>query len=181
MGVLVLYSTVEGHTRKIAETVARQLESDGYEVALTAAADPGFCDPGAYDGVILLAPIHMGNYPSDFIHFIRNWKGALNGVSNALITVSLAIHSENEDERMEAMHFPDKLTEQTGWKPLELHHAAGALKYLEYDFFKRWIMRRIAAAEGGPVDTSKDYELTDWAALSAFITGFEAHLRPPAR
>lgn len=181
MGVLVLYSTVEGHTRKIAEAVARQFENDGHEVALTATSDPGYCDPGTFDAAILLAPIHMGNYPPDFVRYIQNWKASLNAVPNALITVSLAIASKNEDEREEAMSFPAKLAEQTGWNPLERHHAAGALKYLEYDFFKRWIMRRIAAAEGGPVDTSKDYELTDWAALSAFITGFEAHLPPPAR
>jgi menaquinone-dependent protoporphyrinogen oxidase len=29
-------------------------------------------------------------------------------------------------------------------------------------------MRRIAAAEGGETDTSRDYEYTDWAAVERF-------------
>ncbi len=38
-------------------------------------------------------------------------------------------------------------------------------------------MRRIAEKEGGPVDVSKDHELTDWAALDAFTDSFVASLR----
>jgi menaquinone-dependent protoporphyrinogen oxidase len=35
-------------------------------------------------------------------------------------------------------------------------------------------LRRIAAKEGGPVDTSQDYEFTDWAALDEFTMDFLA-------
>jgi menaquinone-dependent protoporphyrinogen oxidase len=53
-----------------------------------------------------------------------------------------------------------------------VHHAAGALKYLEYDFFKRALMRQIARKEGASVDTSRDHEFTDWEALDAFVQEF---------
>ena len=57
-------------------------------------------------------------------------------------------------------------------KPLAIHHAAGALRFTEYDFFKRWIMRSIAEKEGHTVDTGKDIEYTDLAALKDFVEDF---------
>ena len=73
--------------------------------------------------------------------------------------------------------YPRKLERKTGWKAKVEHHAAGALKYAEYDFFKRWVMRRISEKEGRPLDTSRDYEFTDWAALNAFVDSFVCGLR----
>lgn len=178
MKFLVLYATVEGQTQKIAESIAAQLENTGGEVFLTNVVDPGYCDPGMVDAAILCAPIHIGHYPSAFVQYIQNWKSALLDVPTALVTVSLAIASDDTDERDEALKFPENLAKQTGWNPDYQHNAAGALKYLEYDFFKKWMMRRIAGAEGGPVDTSKDYEFTDWDALAGFIDKFAGDCQP---
>ena len=49
---------------------------------------------------------------------------------------------------------------------------AGALKYTEYDFFKRLIMKMISKREGRSTDTSRDYEYTDWNAVTKFVTDF---------
>jgi menaquinone-dependent protoporphyrinogen oxidase len=51
---------------------------------------------------------------------------------------------------------------------------AGALPYSKYNFFIRFIMRRIAAQAGGDVDTSRDYEYTDWGAVDRFASQFAA-------
>ncbi|MEC9342808.1 MAG: flavodoxin domain-containing protein [Pseudomonadota bacterium] len=174
MIILVAYASVEGHTAKIATRIAEKTESAGHEVILANLSEPGFAVPGRFDGVILCGPIHIGTYPGALVRFLQDWKSALMDVPSALVTVSLAISSEIPEEREEALAFPDRLAEATGWVPSIRHHAAGALKYLEYDFFKRWIMRRISAKEGGPVDTSRDYEFTDWAALDTFTMDFLA-------
>ena len=172
MIVLVAYATVEGHTREIAGHIAERVESAGHEAILADLGQPGFAVPGRFDAIILCGPIHIGHYPSALVGFVQNWKHALNQVPTALVTVSLAIASDNENERAEARTYPEKLQEQTGWLPDARHDAAGALKYVEYDFFKRWVMRRISAAEGGPVDTSRDHVLTDWNGLDEFVDGF---------
>lgn len=172
MTVLVLYATVEGHSRKIAQHAASRLEELGQAVIVGDVREPGFPISGRFDGVLLCAPIHMGRYPEAIVRFIQDWKDALEAVPNALVSVSLGIHSSNADERAEAEAFPAKLQRKTGFRPRRVHHAAGALKFLEYDFFKRMLMRQIAASEGGPIDTSKDYEFTDWAALDAFLEEF---------
>lgn len=172
MKVLVLYATVEGQTKKIAKTLSEEFEAKSLEVDLTAVSDPGYCEPGTYDAAILCAPIHMGRYPSEFVDYINNWKSSLIGVPTALVTTSLAIASDRADEKEEAEGYPKKLIKKTGWVPTETYNVAGALKYLEYNFFKRWILKRIAQSEGEPTDTSKDHELTDWKALKAFAHNF---------
>jgi len=172
MTVLVLYATVEGHTRKIAEHAAAKLEEAGQGVVLGDVRDPGFAIPGRFEGVLVCAPIHIGRYPSSVAQFLIDWKAALADVPTALISVSLGIRSDSAEERAEAEAYPAKLEKKTGFHIGKVHHAAGALKFLEYDFFKRMMMRQIAAKEGGPVDTSHDHEFTDWAALDGFVQNF---------
>lgn len=172
MTVLVIYASVEGHTRKIAEHAAARLEAVGEQVVLGDVREPGFAVPGRFDGVLVCAPIHIGRYPSPVARFIIDWKAALAEVPTAMISVSLGIHSENAEERTEAEGFPARLERKTGFHFPRVHHAAGALKYLEYDFFKRALMRQISQKEGGPVDTGRDYEFTDWQALDAFVQNF---------
>ncbi|MEM5495245.1 flavodoxin domain-containing protein [Hoeflea sp. AS16] len=172
MTVLVLYATIEGHTRKIAERAAAKLEEAGQGVVLGDIREPGFAVPGRFDGVLICAPIHVGRYPSPVAQFVTDWKSALAEVPAALISVSLGIHSDNAEDHAEAEAYPAKLEKKTGFHFPKVHHAAGALKYLEYDFFKRALMRQIAQKEGGPVDTSQDHEFTDWEALDAFVQEF---------
>lgn len=172
MNILIFYATVEGQTRKIAKTIAAAIEAAGHMVFLADAAQPGLTDPAEYDAAILCAPIHIGKYPAPFMHFIQQWKGSLSSVPTALVTVSLAIASRNEKERKEAANFPRELEQATGWRAGMECNAAGALKYLEYDFLRRWAMRYISGKEGGPTDTSQDYEMTDWKELEQFVTKF---------
>lgn len=174
MKVLVIYATVEGHTAKVARHVANDVEAAGHMAILADLRQPGFAVPGEYDAAILCAPIHMGRYPDPFVQFIRDFHAALNDIPTALVTVSLSIISPFEDEREQATAYPYLLCDETGWAPRMRHHAAGALKYLEYSYFKRLVMRRIAAHAAGPVDPSKDYELTDWVEMSHFTQQFLA-------
>jgi len=57
---------------------------------------------------------------------------------------------------------------KTGWHPARVELVAGALPYSKYNFLIRYVMRRIAAKEGGDTDTSHDYEYTDWEAVDRF-------------
>ena len=172
MDVAILYASVEGHTQKIAETIAKQIEEDGINATLVNVNQPGLFDLASVDAAILCAPIHIGRYPAAFVKYIQNWKSTLKTLRTALITISLAIMSKNKEEKVEAESFPEELFAATGWNADRLYNAGGALKYMEYGFFKRWIMRRIAKKEGGPVDVTRDHELTDWKELAEFVEGF---------
>jgi menaquinone-dependent protoporphyrinogen oxidase len=48
------------------------------------------------------------------------------------------------------------------------------MAYTKYSPFLRWMMRRIAAGQGGPTDTTRDHEMTDWAQVRRFAEAFAA-------
>lgn len=172
MKFAVFYGTVEGHTRKIAGEIGSQLVAAGHSVEIIDISQPGLAGFRDIDAAILAAPIHIGKYPEVFETFVKSWKSELMAIPTAMVSVSLSIASPYEGEREESTHYPDGLESRTGWRADRIHHAAGALKYLEYDFFKRFMMRRIARHEHGPVDTKQDHELTDWDALASFVSDF---------
>lgn len=172
MRYFIAYATVEGQTRKIAQSIADTIEKGGDKVLMMNVSDLFEYTLEQPDGVILCAPIHAGRYPSAFTDFVHREAEWLNAVPSAFVSVTLSIVSENEDERIEARGFADGLAAESGWQPSLVHHAAGALRYVEYDFFKRWMARHLADSRGAPTDSSRDYEFTDWEALAAFVEDF---------
>ena len=49
---------------------------------------------------------------------------------------------------------------------------AGAMAHTTYGPILRWIVRRASKPLGGPTDTSRDYEYTDWADVERFAKCF---------
>ncbi len=172
MHVIVIYGTVEGQTRKIARNIAGTVQSSGHDVTVFDAADLDDVDLATADAVIVAAPVHTGKYPAAIGHWLKHNASDLNNLPSVFFSVSLAAASAFPEEHREIAELSTDFLEQTGWKPDEVHQVAGALRYLEYDFLKRLLMRHIVKQGGGPVDTSRDYEFTDWDELSVFVSDF---------
>ncbi len=173
MRILLVYATVEGQTRKIAAHVADRLSGSGHDVTvLDATAVKSAPAAESFDASILMAPVHVGTFPAPLRHFAKANADLLMARPGAFISVSLAAASADKSEVEEVGEYVEKFSKETGWWPVSIHNAAGALKYTEYDFFRRWMLKRIAEKEGGPTDTSRDHEFTDWNALDAFVDGF---------
>lgn len=172
MHVIVIYGTIEGQTRKIARNMAGTVQSSNHDVTVFDAADVEDVDLSRADAVIVAAPIHAGSYPVALRHWLKSNAAALNGLPTAFVSVSLAAASVFPEELRDAVSISEKLLVDTGWEPVAVHQAAGALRYLEYDFFKRLIMRYIASSEGAPLDTSRDHEFTNWDELAEFVSSF---------
>lgn len=174
MKLLLIYGTTEGQTEKVARYVAEQLTQRGHQAQVVNAIDEaaGALDPSEYDAVIVAGSLHAGHYQSAVIHFVSKNLVAINGRPNAFLSVSLAAAGEDEDDRQGLERCIAAFTQQTGWVPQRVHHVAGAFRYTAYDFLKRWAMKYIAYRKGGPMDTSRDHELTDWADVSRFVSAF---------
>ena len=172
MKFFIAYATVEGQSRKIAERLASIMENRGHQAVIASATEMSEYTLERPDGVILCAPIHAGRYPSYFTDFVRREVDWLNAIPSAFVSVTLSIASDDPKEREEAARFPVALAAETGWEPRAIRNVAGALRYTEYDFFKRWMLKRIADKHNAPTDTSNDYELTDWTALESFAVDF---------
>jgi menaquinone-dependent protoporphyrinogen oxidase len=98
----------------------------------------------------------------------------LAGIPTAFVAVSLAAVLKDDRSRKELQELAQEFCRETGWTPAITRQVAGALRYSEYDYFKRLVMKLIAAQKGGDTDTSRDYEYTDWDDVARFVEEFLA-------
>ncbi|MEZ7498611.1 menaquinone-dependent protoporphyrinogen IX dehydrogenase [Flavobacterium sp. Arc3] len=171
MKLLIIYGTTEGQTRKIARFMQEVLQENGHQVIIADASDEP-PTPTDFDAVLIGGSIHMHKYQSPMAHYITSHVTDLNKMPTAFFSVSLAVASDMEEEHEEVQKITDKFLTKKGWKPMVTTQIAGALKYTQYDYFKRLIMKFISKKEGRTTDTSQDFEYTDWNAVKKFIDQF---------
>lgn len=169
--ILILYGTTEGHTLAIAEHIAGYLGTLGHEGALVFGgdADPDTISLDRFDAVIVGASVHIAHHQRYMRKLVRRVAPRLRTLPGAFFSVSLSAASKNGDEQAAAWSMLDRFCDETGWHPPVRASVAGALRYSEYGPIKRFIMRRIARAESGDTDTSRDYVYTDWSGVERFV------------
>ncbi|TXN34308.1 protoporphyrinogen oxidase [Flagellimonas hymeniacidonis] len=171
MKILIIYGTSEGQTRKIARFMEDILQDENHKVVIADATEEPL-KPDDFDVTLIGSSIHMHKYQSSIYNYVLESIDELNKKPSAFFSVSMAVASNIDEEHEEANTIAEKFLKQTGWEAREINHIAGALKYTQYDYFKRLIMRMIAKKQGGNTDTSQDHEYTDWNAVKAFVLDF---------
>lgn len=169
--VLIVYATTEGQTAKVAHHIADVARHRGHAVEVwTAEAWLDAQGPPieSFDAVFAGGSLHEGHHQKSLRRFLRAHASELESVPTGLFSLSLTAASKDPAERKAAERCIDELVQETGFTPTVRASVAGALRYTEYSFFKRFLMKRIAASQGGGTDTSKDFEYTDWNAVTAF-------------
>lgn len=187
--ILILYDTADGHTRKVADRVARDLEDAGCAPSTLEARRAGArLRPDAADGVVLAGPVRFGNHPRKLRRFAKRNRDLLHRLPTALVTVSGAAMSGDPRALDEARGYADRFVEKTGWKPDRVQLVGGALAYPKYNPLLRAVMKSIARKAGLSTDTSRHHEYTDWDAVTAFARNYarlargrrDRPVRPPA-
>ena len=177
--ILVLYATREGHTRRIAEHIAAAIRSRGYSAEVVDASDlhPDF-SMEVYEAAVLAASVHQGKHEKEMVSFVQRFRDELECMRTIFLSVSLseagaedpaATPEHRADAAADVRKMIDAFLHETGWHPSKVHGVAGALSYTKYNFLIRFVMKRIAKAQGTSTDTSRDHELTDWAALDHIV------------
>jgi menaquinone-dependent protoporphyrinogen oxidase len=169
--ILVLYATTDGQTAKIAEAIGDTLrtahvDSDVFDAGARA---PG---PGGYDAVIVAASVHAAGYQRAVRSWLREHVRELGDIPTAFVSVCLGVLEKKPAVDRELQAILDRFLTATGWRPTTIKVVAGALKYTQYNWLKRWAMRRIVQKAHGDTDTSRDYEYTDWEDLRTFAKEF---------
>jgi len=131
--------------------------------------------------VFLAASLHVGRYQPTLAAFARRHHERLNAVRSAFISVSLSAAGETPHDWEGVEQCVARFEQETAWTPVAIHHAAGAIRYSQYDFFKRLALQHIAAKRGQRTVTSHDYDLTDYDALTRFVLEFAGLETPPSR
>ena len=173
--ILVLYGTTDGHTRKVSLALATSLRATGADVDVAnAAGEESSPDVEPYDAVIVAASVHAGGYQRPVRRWVRAHAAALGKRRSAFVSVCLGVLERKPDVDAELARIRERFLAATGWRPEVVKVVAGALPYTRYGWFKKQVMRRIVASKTGDLDTSRDYEYTDWTDLADFARAFMA-------
>jgi menaquinone-dependent protoporphyrinogen oxidase len=186
---VVFYATRDGHTRSIAEYLAKGLRAHDRRVDVMDVAAPlPDLDLARYAAAILAAPIHIGKHEKAMAQFVRAHRAALERLPTTFLSVSLSQAGVDDMNRTaeqrsrsaaEVKKTIDLFLRATGWHPTHVHPVAGALLYRRYRPVIRLVMRIISRVAGGTTDTSRDHEYTDWNALSRFADEIVADIAKP--
>jgi menaquinone-dependent protoporphyrinogen oxidase len=170
--VLVVYGTTDGHTAKVAGAIAGTLRSRAAVVVDVHKIGRTHCLPDGYDGVIIAAPVRGGKYQKSIRRWVRTHAAVLNAKTTAFVSVCLGVLQHDSAVDRTLTSIIDGFLDETGWQPVVTKRIAGALPYTRYNWLIRLLMKRIAAKAGGDIDTTRDYEYTDWQDLRTFAEQF---------
>jgi menaquinone-dependent protoporphyrinogen oxidase len=172
--VLIPYGTTEGQTAQIAEVIADVLRERGHDADQVDITTLDDAVPDGYDAVIIGASIHMGKHDKHALEFVRKNLDTLARLPSAFFSVSLAAHGDIH----EAEGYVDQFEEESGWRPDKIAMFGGALRYTQYGFIKRHMMKKIAEDKPGDLglDLSRDYVYTEWDAVKRFAEHFAEQL-----
>lgn len=179
MRVLIVYATSEGQTERIANQIAETLvrrgfPCDRYNVCRDRADEIAV---DAYDAVVVGSSIHYGRHDPRIEWLVREYRRTLRRIPSAFFSVSLAMASENEEDRHAAMRIADAFLEEMLWQPSLRAYFSGRLAYSQYGWWKARLMHRIAAKSGAETSMDRDYEYTDWSKVDRFARRFAELLR----
>jgi menaquinone-dependent protoporphyrinogen oxidase len=182
----VLYATREGQTQRIAAQVAQGLRKRGVSAVESDLRNTQTADLDACSAVVLAASVHVGRHEREMIDFVRKQRERLDTMPNAFLSVTLSEAGVERKDTTPEEHarfagdvraMVERFVEDTGWRPEHVVPVAGALRYSQYNFVVRLIMKRIAREAGGSTDTSRDHEYTDWVALDEFVDVFSDEVK----
>ncbi|ELY57055.1 flavodoxin domain-containing protein [Natronolimnohabitans innermongolicus] len=185
---LVLYGTGEGQTEKVATRIGDVLIDRGHEVTTVDANEvsPEFAIDD-FDAVLVGASIHAGKHQPSVREFVTATRDSLATKPTAFFQVSLS--SADEGGKAQAAGYVEEFIEATDWNPDRIGLFGGALRYTEYGFLKRLVMKQIAkrnVTEMPDADSAGDIEFTDWDEVEAFAADVAAFVEgrlgitPPA-
>ena len=163
---LILYSTTDGHTKKICERISNIL-NDGNLVDLVSIEDVAQIDLSNFKNIIIGASIRYGRHSKEIYKFVKLNKNILDQKKCAFFSVNV-VARKPEKNTPETNPYINKFLKISKWKPNKIRVFAGRVDYPNYNIFDRYIIKFIMLITNGPTDTSKSFEFTDWSKVDDF-------------
>lgn len=164
--ILILYSTVDGHTHTICEFIADKLKN--YQVDMIKISDYHKDDFSNYDMVVIGASIRYGHHRPYVVDFVNSNRSKLNQVKTAFFSVNLVARKSEKNTAI-TNPYVIKFTEITNWSPDIIDVFAGKLDYSLYGFFDKMIIKLIMLISKGSVNSDKPLVYTDWERVEKFV------------
>jgi len=165
---LLVYTTREGQTKKIASEIQATLSAQGHECELcNLMQQPAPQDLAGYDCVIIGGSIHYGHHEKRLIQFIQQHHDWLQAHDSGFFSVNLTARKP-EKNQPDNNPYLQKFLDKVAWRPKHLAVFAGALLYPQYTWYDRHVIRFIMWITKGVTDVTQSIEYTDWDKVRAF-------------
>ncbi len=168
---LIIYSSTDGQTKKICETIKAHISSNNNFkiISLNEALNLNLekCKK-----IILGASIRYGRHNKNVLNFVIKNKNILNSKKTAFFSVNV-VARKKEKSTPETNPYVIKFLKQTNWKPSKLSVFAGKVDYPNYNFINRNVIRFIMKITKGPTDINNSYEFTNWENVRKFAKEVE--------
>ena len=163
---LFIYSSTDGHTKKICERIINSL-NDGNLVKILSLENVKKIDLSEFEKVIIGASIRYGKHSKELYNFIKSNKNILNQKKSAFFSVNV-VARKPEKNTAETNPYINKFLKISKWKPNKIKVFAGKVDYPNYNLIDKYIIKFIMFLTKGPTDTSQSYEFTDWSKVDDF-------------
>ncbi len=171
MSVLILFASIEGQTRKIAQFVESEVHSAGHEATLVDASDKmAAVTFEGFDTVILAAPVHERRHPPNFELLLTASRADLATRRTLMISVSLGAAFPKMHE--EAQEYLDEMKMRTSFEPNAETLVAGAVRPSSYGFYETEVLRHAILRNQAIDPRTQEHEFTDWDALAVVVSEF---------
>ncbi len=165
--ILLLYSTTDGHTRRIAEVMATQWRAAEHEVLVHDVSLPLRSALSSFDAVVLGASVRGGRHQVFASEFVGAHLDELQQMPSAFFSVNLQARTPPKDTAEGNPHLQQFLA-STPWRPSLVTVFAGKLDMRRYRWKDRLMAMSAMWATGDRVWPWSVREYTDWAAVRAF-------------
>tara|TARA_B100001121_G_scaffold292196_1_gene293642 strand:+ start:924 stop:1442 length:519 start_codon:yes stop_codon:yes gene_type:complete len=165
MKSLILYSSTDGHTKKICDFINANSIKNNFEIlSINNVLDLNL---EKYELIVLGASIRYGKHKKNVLKFVNRNLEILNRKKNAFFSVNV-VARKPEKNSPETNPYIKKFLKKTKWMPKKLGVFAGKVDYPNYNFLNRFIIRFIMLITKGPTDITKSYEFTNWDDIKKF-------------
>jgi menaquinone-dependent protoporphyrinogen oxidase len=167
--VLVLYSSLRGHTARVSRRICESIDAAGGSadmMGVTEAIHEGV-DWDCYDVVVLGAPVIYGNYDKAFMEFVRRHRAELDSKPNSFFNLSVVARTPAK-ATVEGNRYMQKFLQLSPWKPKDLKVIAGKVNYPAWRWYDVIMIQLIMKMTQGPTDRRTVIDYTDWADVDAY-------------
>ena len=165
--LLILYSSIDGHTKNICEYMADKLNKSK-EISIFSMEDSGKCNLSEFSEIVIGASVRYGYHRKNVYEFIKTNKQELEAKKTAFFSLNLTARKP-EKSSPETNPYIIKFLKKVNWEPNLKGVFAGRLDYPSLDCANKLAILFIMVITSGPKDISQVYELTDWGKVDNLI------------
>ena len=172
MADLIIYSSTDGQTKKICETIKSHFSSNN-NFKIISLNEALKLNLENCKKIIIGASIRYGSHNRKVLDFVIKNKSILSSKKTAFFSVNVVARKE-EKSTPETNPYLKKFLAKTKWKPNKVAVFGGKVDYPNYNFINKNVIRFIMMITNGPTNTDNSYEFTNWEMVKKFALELKA-------